>query len=195
MALYRYIWLSQDGMLRRSKPSRYIEIGSGISTRVANRARVDGAFPMEIVSIDPEPRIDVEALCDHVIRERLEFATDIVRSAIVSNSVVFFDGSHRCFPGSDVTVFFLEILPRLPKGTLVHIHDIFLPSDYSSSLYPRFWSEQYLLAAYLLGGSRDYDMILPCAYLSVDTEASSHIAGALQSDSISGSGFWMKRVS
>ena len=78
----------------------------------------------------------------------------------------------------------------LPKGTLVHIHDIFLPSDYSSSLYPRSWSEQYLL-----GGSRDYDMILPCAYLIFDTEASSHIAGALQSDSISGSGFWMKRVS
>jgi len=81
------------------------------------------------------------------------------------------DGSHRSFMNSDVTIFFLEILPRLKSGVLVHLHDIFLPLDYPPyweyRYYPhRYWSEQYLLAASLLAGHRNYEILLPNRHIS-----------------------------
>ena len=50
---------------------------------------------------------------------------------------------------SDLTVVFLEILPRLASGVLVHLHDIYLPFDYDSHYQDRFWNEQYILGTYL----------------------------------------------
>lgn len=180
------------GLLRQIRPERYLEIGSGMSTRVAWQARRDGAFPMEIVSIDPEPRLAISALCDQVHRRPLEEMADVFRSLVTPRTVVFFDGSHRSFPGSDVTVFFLEILPRLPAGAIVHIHDIYLPADYPRDLGPRYWSEQYLLAAYLLGGARHVKVILPCAHL-MDTEPGRTLfAQATGESTATGSSFWLQ---
>jgi hypothetical protein len=71
-----------------------------------------------------------------------------------TDDVLFFDGSHRSFQNSDVTVFFTEILPALPAGVLVGIHDIFLPDDYPDFWLKRFYSEQYLLACWLLAGDQ-----------------------------------------
>jgi hypothetical protein len=87
------------------------------------------------------------------------------------------DGSHRSFMNSDVTVFFLEVLPRLQSGVLVHMHDIFLPEDYPPhsmlNFYPhRYWSEQYLLAASLLAGHQNYDVLLPNYFISITSELS-----------------------
>ncbi len=70
---------------------------------------------------------------------------------------------------SDATVFFLEILPRLKPGILVHIHDIFLPFDYPPEWAGRIYPEQYLLACYLLAGSR-LQVELPNAFVSQDAE-------------------------
>ena len=180
------------GLLRHVRPERYLEVGSGMSTRVAWQARRGGGFPMEIVSVDPEPRLAISALCDRVHRRPLEEMVDEFLALVTPRTVVFFDGSHRSFPGSDVTLFFLEILPRLPAGTIVHIHDIHLPVDYPRDLGPRFWSEQYLLAAYLLGGGHRLKVILPGARL-MDTEPGHTLfADALGENPASGSSFWLQ---
>jgi hypothetical protein len=63
------------------------------------------------------------------------------------------DGSHQVFMNSDATVFFLDVLPSLPAGLLVGIHDVFLPDDYPPEWANSFIAEQYLLAAYLLAES------------------------------------------
>ena len=73
---------------------------------------------------------------------------------IVPDDIVFFDGSHRCFQNSDATIFFTEVIPNLMKGTMVGVHDIFLPHDYPPDWAKRYYSEQYLLASWLLGGTR-----------------------------------------
>lgn len=46
---------------------------------------------------------------------------------------------------------FLEILPRLHKEVVVHVHDILLPQHYCRNWYEQkfFWDEQYLLQAFL----------------------------------------------
>lgn len=42
-------------------------------------------------------------------------------------------------------VCFLELLPNLRKGVIVHFHDIYLPLDYPQFMCDRFYSEQYVL--------------------------------------------------
>jgi len=84
--------------------------------------------------------------------------------------MLFIDGSHHCFMNSDATVIFLEILPRLKSNVIVQIHDIFLPYDYPPGWENRYYSEQYLLAAYLLAGTKIFNIILPMQYISKDEE-------------------------
>ena len=51
----------------------------------------------------------------------------IIETRCLAGSVVFIDGSHVIRPYGDVTHMLLFVLPRLPVGVVVHIHDIFLP--------------------------------------------------------------------
>jgi hypothetical protein len=68
-----------------------------------------------------------------------------------------------------VTVLFLDVIPRLPPGVLVHVHDINLPYDYDEIL-DRFYSEQYILAAYLLAEGSHIRVLLPNLFISYDQE-------------------------
>lgn len=138
--------------IREREPALYLEVGSGVSTMWARRAIADGGLDTRIVSIDPSPRREIDKLCDEVIRSPLE-ATDLgLLDRLGAADVVFMDGSHRVFEGSDATTFFLDVLPRLPAGALCAIHDVFLPSGYMPDWSEWLFSEQYLLAAWLLGG-------------------------------------------
>jgi hypothetical protein len=74
------------------------------------------------------------------------------------------------FMNSDVAVLFLEILPRLKPGVWVELHDILLPYDYPPEWTGRYYSEQYMLAAYLLGGGKGVHIALPNAYISQDPD-------------------------
>jgi hypothetical protein len=72
---------------------------------------------------------------------------------IGENDILFIDSCHVSKIGSDVNYDYLDILPRLNKGVLVHIHDIFLPTEYPKEWILRdykFWNEQYLLQAFLM---------------------------------------------
>lgn len=138
-------------MTATRRPRHYLEIGSGNSTKFVRRAIADHGLATRITSIDPQPRAEVEELCDAVHRCGLEETDPAIFDELEPHDVVFFDGSHRCIQNSDVTVFFLEILPKLPKGVLVGIHDIFLPNDYPLAWQERMYTEQYMLAAWLLG--------------------------------------------
>lgn len=146
--------ISLYGFIATRRPRRFLEIGSGNSTLFARRAVRDWSPGTTIVSVDPAPRAEVDAQCDEVIRMPLEQVPLSVFEGVTPDDIVFFDGSHRAFQNSDVTVFFTEILPMLPAGTLVGVHDIFLPYDYPQIWLGRWYSEQYLLASWLLGGER-----------------------------------------
>jgi hypothetical protein len=185
------------GMIADLRPSRYVEIGSGMSTRVVHSACTANRLATEILSIDPAPRVDVETLCHRTIRSRLEDQVEFVATLLRSGDILFFDGSHRAFPGSDVTRFFLDLLPRLRPGVVVHIHDIYLPDDYPARAWDRLWSEQYLLAAWLLGGGRGLKILLPCAELCRDLEARRHLAAVpalAGAQTLDASSCWLQRT-
>ena len=163
------------GLLALHKPRRYIEVGSGISTRFARQAIQDFQLATTIISIDPHPHNPVEGLCDEVIVQRAENMPQEFWQSLSANDMVFIDNSHRSFPGSDVTVFFTEVLPSLPSGVIYGIHDIFLPNDYPVEWNERFYSEQYLLRWYLLGGAAKDEILLPVNWLT----GQAHLHGLL----------------
>jgi hypothetical protein len=152
------------GMLSKQRPKRYFEIGSGFSTKLARRAIRDQQLPTELLSIDPSPQAQINSLCDTVIRTCLEDVAVSLFDRLEAGDILFFDGSHHSFMGSDVVVFFLEILPRLPPGVIVHIHDIFLPYDYPADWIDRFYTEQYLLAVALSAPQSNIDILFPCQF-------------------------------
>lgn len=140
-------------LVRSTAPARYIEVGSGNSTQFAARARADAGLSTRIVSIDPRPRAEIDTLCDEIVRTPLEMLDLGIWNQVRPGDMVFIDGSHRVFMNSDVVAFFLDVLPRLPSGVLVGIHDIYLPYDYPQEIADRYYSEQYVLAAWLLAGA------------------------------------------
>lgn len=153
--------------LARRNPATYLEVGSGTSTKFARQAIKDFNLRTKIVSIDPYPRSGIDKICDQVIRTKLEDADLSIFEKLSDDDILFFDGSHRSFQNSDVTVFFTELLPLVPSSVLVGVHDIFLPDDYPPEWLTRFYSEQYLLACWLLAG-KAINIELPIWYCSKD---------------------------
>ncbi len=158
--------------IAEAKPKRYVEIGSGNSTKVAYKAINEQGLKTEIISIDPMPRAEIDALANTIIRSPFEDSNFDFLEDLEENDILFVDNSHRVFPNSDATVFFLEVLPRLKKGVIVQIHDVYLPFDYPQFMCDRFYSEQYMLAAFLLANSEKYAPIIPNYYLSENKELS-----------------------
>jgi len=155
-------------ILVSKQPQLYLEIGSGNSTKVARKAIKEANLNTKIVSIDPFPRAQIDHLADEVIRQPLEKLGDIEKLAQRFNAgdILFIDNSHRVLPNSDATVCFLELIPRLKSGVIVHIHDIYLPYDYPQDMCDRFYSEQYMLAMMLLCNPSKYEVLFPCFYVS-----------------------------
>lgn len=162
-----------------SKPATYLEIGSGLTTLFAARAKRDHGLPTRIVSIDPSPRTDVDAQCDEVLRCGLEQLDLDVFRALRPGDVVFMDGSHRSFMNSDVTVFMLDVLPYLAPGVIVHFHDVVLPFDYQDMFVDWYWNEQYILGAYLLAAGGKIDVLMPGAYVSATEDVRAAVAPML----------------
>jgi hypothetical protein len=98
---------------------------------------------------------------------------------------------------SDATVIFLDILPRLKPGVLVHFHDIALPYDYPAEWIDRYYSEQYLLAAYILAKGSRFDILLPNWFVTIDEQLRSILAPLwqrpdVQNVEIQGGSFWIQ---
>jgi hypothetical protein len=157
-------------LLLQHAPTRFIEIGSGMSTRFARHAIRVGGLNTKVISIDPAPRADIDELCDVVVRQPLETVSRDFWTTVQPGEIVFFDGSHRVFTNSDVVVFFLEVLPQLPSGVLIHIHDIHWPDDYPPIYHDRFYSEQYLLGVLLMQPRSLMRTLLPNYFVCQDPE-------------------------
>jgi hypothetical protein len=187
------------GIIAKYKPKKYIEIGSGNSTKVARKAIKENNLSTEITSIDPYPRANIDHLADKVIRLPFENILDnkFIIESLNENDILFIDNSHRVFPNSDATMFFLELLPYLKKGVIVHIHDIYLPYDYPQDMCDRFYNEQYTLAAFVLANPEKYKTILPNFFISEDKSLSETISPIWNHPNLSnvekhGGSYWLQ---
>jgi len=147
-------------MIRHFKPKKIFEIGSGNSTYLSAQAILkneeeDNDYECELVAIEPYPNDILKAGFPGLSKLIPKKVQDIPLSEfkkLSENDILFIDSSHVLKIGSDVQYEYLEILPRLNKGVIVHAHDIFLPAEYPKEWILkdyRFWTEQYLLQAFL----------------------------------------------
>jgi len=158
-------------MIRHVKPSRVFEVGSGNSTKIVRLAlkknAIETGLVPEHVCIEPYEMPWLEQLGVRVIRERVEDVGLELFSQLEPNDLLVIDSSHMIRPQGDVLFEYLELLPSLPSGVFVHIHDIFTPRDYPEQWVRtnvRMWNEQYLLEA-LISNSDRYEIVAALNYL------------------------------
>jgi hypothetical protein len=185
-------------MVRHFQPRLIIEVGSGFSSLVLGQAAAKNKNSA-LVCIDPFPgellrnRDDVPAL-QLLIEAKVQDVDLEFFSQLKSGDILFIDSSHTVKIGGDVNYLFLEVLPRLNKGVIVHVHDIFFPFEYRRDWVLdefRFWTEQYLLQAFLTLNS-DFEVLLGSYYLSRYHEDQLQAAFPNLARWIGGS-FWMRR--
>lgn len=148
-------------MMRRFRPARVVEVGCGNSTRITRQAIHDGGFDCRLTAIDPYPRADIDGLADRFEQVGLEEVGTAIFDALGPGDVLFIDSSHLVRIGNDVAHLFCRIIPRLARGVVIHVHDVFLPYEYPNRFFhdcPS-WGEQYVLHALLQGGG--YEMLWP----------------------------------
>lgn len=139
-------------LVRRERPARIVEVGSGHSTRFLARAVADGGLDTAITCIDPDPRARLDGLGVRHAPTLLAEADPALFAALGPGDVLFVDSSHVAMPGSDVDRLILDVVPRLKPGALVHVHDVFLPDAYPEDWAWRGYNEQLLVGALLQGG-------------------------------------------
>ena len=188
MSLYYFLCLYN--------PKNYWEIGAGHSTKFARRAIKDHELRTKIISIDPQPRVAIDEMCDSIVRRKLEDLDLTIFDKIEEHDILFVDGTHQCFMNSDVTVIFMEVLPQLKNNVLVHFHDIFLPYDYPLGWEERYYSEQYLLGSWILSNPERFKIILANYFILNDPTLNQillPIFGKLEIDLTKqfGSSFWI----
>lgn len=159
-------------VVRATKPRRIFEIGSGNSTLLAvqalrrNRAE-DPAYRCDHVCIEPYEMPWLERTGVRVIRQRVETLDAGLFATLGAGDILFIDSSHVIRPSGDVLFEYLEVLPTLASGVLVHVHDIFSPRNYPRAWLVdeiRLWNEQYLLEAFLCG-NRDWSVVAALNFL------------------------------
>ena len=149
-------------IIRRFKPKRIFEVGSGNSTLMAIRAigrnrADDPGYTCRHVCIEPYEFPGLEGAGVSVLRQKIEDVPLTFFSELEENDILFIDSSHVIRPQGDVLFEYLELLPVLNPGVIVHLHDIFSPKNYPQHWLGdevRLWNEQYLLEAFLTHNSQ-----------------------------------------
>jgi hypothetical protein len=111
-----------------------------------------------------------------------------------AGDILFIDSSHVVKTGSDVNYLFLEVLPRLKPGVVIHVHDIFLPHEFPKAWVMDlhlFWTEQYLLQAFLTHNA-EFEVLFANAYMGARHQTEMQRTFP-RSQWWGGGSFWLRR--
>jgi len=184
-------------MVRHLKPAQILEVGSGFSTRVSAKAILrNGTGRLQCIEPYPSPiLIQGFAGLDRLYESKVEDMGLDPFLALGAGDILFIDSSHMCRIASDVNFLYLEVLPRLQPGVVVHIHDIFLPFEYKREWIKQdhyFWNEQYLLQAFLAFNS-GFEVMFANTYMAHHHPQATRAAFP-SSPWVGGCSFWMRRT-
>lgn len=191
-------------MIRRFKPKRIIEIGSGYSTLLAAEAILknqhENNIGCELQAIEPYPNETLTAGfagLSKLITKKVEDVGFWEFKQLSENDILFIDSSHVLKIGSDVKYEYLEILPSLNKGVVVCVHDIFLPAEYHKEWVLKrhfFWNEQYLLQGFL-AFNESFEVLFANSFLHLNypEKLKEAFASYRKEDCWPGC-FWIRRV-
>ena len=176
---YRYyydngFYCESDGVflysiIRKFQPERIIEVGSGFSSAcMLDTLDSLGRTNVSLTFIEPYPdrlKANMQPAdfkrCT-IIETGIQEVDAKLFSTLRANDILFIDSTHVSKTGSDVNRIIFEILPSLPPGVLVHVHDIFYPFDYPRDWVLNSkgfgWNEAYILRAFL-SHNPDFEII------------------------------------
>lgn len=150
-------------MVRKHQPQKVLEIGSGASSHVITAALQDNAAG-ELTCIDPVPRRSIAQTGAKILPRVLQIEDAELVTSMTANDILFIDSSHIMLEGMDVDIQFNRMFPKLRPGTLVHVHDIFLPDAYPRHWRVRQYSEQNALMGWILSGY--FEVLYPGYYVA-----------------------------
>ena len=191
-------------MIRRFRPRRMIEIGSGNSSLIARAAITrnqaeDPSYSCRHICIEPYGKPWLEQIGAEIVRKRVELCDLTLFDQLEDGDILFVDSSHVVRPQGDVLYEVLEVFGRLKPGVLIHVHDMFTPRDYIAEWVisdQRLWDEQYLVEAFLAYNTH-FKIVAALNYLYHN-----HPQKLLAACPVAGTGknleprsFWMRRVS
>ncbi len=187
--------------LRELAPRRMVEVGSGYSSLLmadVNQRFLHGRT--HITCIEPYPRAFLQQQLPGINEVRVQTVQSVPLSefeALESGDILFIDSSHVVKTGSDVVYLFFEVLPRLRRGVIIHVHDVFLPEEYPKAWVVdenRSWNEQYLLRA-LMMYSTAFETLFACHYARL-THADAVAKALARPDGqpLDGGSFWLRRT-
>lgn len=145
-------------MIRELRPRRIIEVGSGhTSCLILDTNELFFGGGIDCTFVEPYPELLLQLLRPeeigqtNIVTRKLQDTDPAIFSSLRPNDILFIDSSHVAKAGSDVQVLFSSILPSLPPGVVVHLHDIFPGLEYPAKWLRegRGWNEQYMLRAFL----------------------------------------------
>ena len=199
----QFSWLDARTLfvfLRKVKPRRMIEVGSGFSSLLS--ADVNHRFlddRCHFLCIEPYPRaflLDGVPGMSELVTQKVQDIPLAEFDKLKRGDILFIDSSHVCKTASDVNFLYFEVLPRLKAGVLVHVHDIFLPFEYPVEWVMednRSWNEQYLLRA-LLMYSRAFRVMFGCMYAQDKfPDLVERALGLPAGGGFGGGSFWLKK--
>lgn len=184
-------------MVRHYRPGRIIEVGSGFSTKISAAAiRENGCGVMECV--EPFPTNDIRGIFPAVEKVHISKVEDLGLDPFLTlkdGDILFIDSSHVSKIGGDVNFLYLEVLPRIAPGVIVHIHDVYLPFEYKEEFvkeFHLFWTEQYLFQAFLQFNS-EFEILYADSYMAF--RHSDEVKRVFpNSPWIGGGSFWIRRA-
>ena len=130
----------------------------------------------------------------HFLRATLDTVEPSVLAAVGDGDMLFIDSSHILMPGSDVDDLLNRVLPALPAGALVHVHDMFLPDGYPPEWAWRGYNEQNAVAGLIACGA--YEVLFASHYVA--TRLANRLAGSVVARLPSApgarpAGLWLKK--
>jgi hypothetical protein len=169
---YRRESVTLYAMIRHFKPKQMVEVGSGFSTVAAHKALKKNGGELKHVVIEPfRNNVVLEMVGADEITLKQQTIQEVDMSFfknLNAGDLLFIDSSHVTQPYGDTILELIFILPLLPKGCIVHIHDIYLPFDYRVKGAPwpekEHYTEQWVLAAFLHGNTK-WEVLWSAIYL------------------------------
>lgn len=143
--------------MRCFQPARVVEIGSGFSSALMLDMKEDGLVQSRFTFIEPRPAVlnqrlnDLDKRSVTIIEEWIQNVDLDVFSSLNAGDLLFVDTSHVVKIGSDLSLIFFGILPRVKSGVMVHIHDVYWPFEYPKEMLDegRNWNETYFVRSFL----------------------------------------------
>jgi hypothetical protein len=159
-------------LIRERKPIKFVEIGSGESTKIALKAleknKLDGDF-YSMTAIEPYPREYLKTIENSSFLLIEKKVQDVAISVFDNTDILFIDSSHVSKIGSDVNFEIFQVLPRMKVGSLIHWHDIMIPIDYPKSWIENgnmYWNESYMVQSFMMFNT-SFKIYWPSKYMQV----------------------------